>query len=364
MLSGDTAAAAYLMDLFSAVAAAQPQHQFFFITENAHTAITETHNVKKLLLPQQSGNPLLWKLWYHYKVPVAIRKIKADVLVSAAGIFSLRTRQPQCLLLNDLWLLHHPEWYSKRYVSFAKSNLAVGLQKAQSVVTFSAFTKNELAGKYKTGGPSIQVVYPAINKNDQPIEWKARELVKEKYAGGKEFFLFHGAIHSRSNLINLLKAFSFFKKRQKSSMQLLISTGNLPAKNTFVESLRLYKYRNEVQLLPGIAAAELHSLTAAAYAGINLSPFTSDIHFLQHAIQSGVPVIAGDTGTATEMLGQAALYADAASHENIAEQLMLLYKDENRRNELIKKGWAQAALHSFAETSSSLWQNIQAIAKQ
>lgn len=364
MLSGDTAAAAYLIEVFSAMAAAQPQHQFFFITENTHTAIPETVNVKKVLLSQQSGNPLLWKLWYHYKVPVALRKIKADVLVSAAGIYSLRTKLPQCLLLHDLWLLHYPEWYSKRYVSFAKSNLTVGLQKAQSVITFSAFTKNELAGKYKTGEHRIQVLYPAPNKNHQPISWKERERVKEKYAGGKEFFLFHGPVHSRSNLINLLKAFSFFKKRQKSSMQLLISTGNLLANNTFVESLRLYKYRNEVQLLPGIDAVELRNLTAAAYAGINLSPCTSDHYFLQHAVQSGVPVIAGNIGAAPEMLGEAALYADAASHENIAEQMMLLYKDENRRNELIKKGLAQAGLHSFAETCNSLWQNIQAIAKQ
>ena len=55
------------------------------------------------------------------------------------------------------------------------------------------------------------------------MDWEEKELIKEKYADGKAYFLFSGDINQRSNLINLLKAFSFFKKRQKSNMLLLIA---------------------------------------------------------------------------------------------------------------------------------------------
>ena len=66
-------------------------------------------------------------------------------------------------------------------------------------------------------------------------------------------------------------------------MQLVLVTDNIPAKNEFVDSLRLYKYRNEVKLLEGLNEKEVVSLTAAAWCAVNLSPLYSDIYFLQNA---------------------------------------------------------------------------------
>ena len=37
-----------------------------------------------------------------------------------------------------------------------------------------------------------------------------RELIKEKYAEGREYFVCIGSAGLNSNLVNLLKAFSFF----------------------------------------------------------------------------------------------------------------------------------------------------------
>ena len=364
ILSGDIATRKFLLRTFTAIASENPPHQFYFISENEFDVTVALSNVQYVEIKQQSSSPLLWKLWYNYKLPSLLRKIKADVLISADGICSLRTKLPQCLLVNDLEFISHPEWYNKKYVGFAKSTTAASLAKVKSVITFSEYLKNAVITKYKTDNDKIEVIAPGTDKNFQPLHWNKRETIKKKYAEGNEYFLFCGAIHERNNLTNLLKAFSLFKKRQKSSMQLLLITDFIPEKNAFVESLRLYKYRNDVKLLSITDEKETGSIVSSAWCCINLSPLYSDINFLLSALQCEVPVIAGNNKQAKELLEDAAFYANPAVVDAIAEQMMLVYKDENKRNEMIEAGKTKSTSHNLVNSNEQLWQYILAIAKK
>lgn len=358
ILSGDTAAAKLLVSYFTNIAAADPGRQFYFISEKDDMPVSALSNVKNIVIKQDSSSTLMWKLWYNYKLPSALKKIKADVLVSADGICSLRTKLPQYVLVNDLEYLNNPEWYSKKYNSFIKSTMLASLKKAKSIITFSTSCKNEIIDKFKIEERKIAIESYGSNKKYHPFNWEEREEIKEKYAEGNEYFLFNGAINSSSNLTNLLKAFSQFKKRQKSSMQLLLLTDTIPAKNEFVDSLRLYKYRNEVKLISALDEEEIFSITASAWCAVNLSPLHSDIHFLQNVLCCEVPVISGNSAQAYELLGDAALYASPAFVDTIAAQLMLIYKDENKRTELIGKGKALLHNKTVMEKTGKLWHNL------
>ena len=359
VLSGNLSARKQLVQCFEMIAFNYPEHTFIFIAEKQFTGQnTQSKNIKRIVLPQQSPNQLLWKLWYNYKLPAVLRKCKADVLISADGVCCLRTKLPQCLLLYDLALLNHAEWYPKKYLQFIKTNEPAFLQKAKRVVIFSGALKKEIIQQYKIDENKIAVLYPAADPKYQPIDWEPREHLKEKYTQGKEYFLFCGAIHPASNLTNLLKAFSLIKKRQKTNMQLIIASGDASADTAFVESLKLYKYRNEIKLLVNLDEKSLQTITASAYAFINLSPLHTEMAFLLNAMQCNVPVIAGNFNAAIEILEDAALYANETLPEDIAEKLILLYKDENRRREFIQKAAHHSKKFTLNNLAIRLWQNI------
>jgi glycosyltransferase involved in cell wall biosynthesis len=358
VLSGNSSISKLLVDCFEMMAVNHPEHEFIFIAEKEFSEQKNNpQNIKKIVLPQQSANPLFWKLWYNYKLPSLLKKVKAAVFISADGICSLRTKVPQCLFINDLAFLHHPKWYSKKYLRFIKSNSVGSLQKAKNVFTFSDVLKNEIVQRYSVAENKITVVPATSGKKYIPVSQRTREQVKEKYTDGKEYFLFSGTIHPRSSLVNLLKAFSLFKKRQKSNMQFIIASKN-NSDDAFAESLKLYKYRNEVNLMSGINEKLLHEITASAYACINISPMHNDIVSLLNAMQCEVPVIAGNLKVAIEILGDAVLLVNSDMPENIAEKLMFLYKDENKRTDLIKKGIEQSTKYSLSKTADALWKNI------
>jgi len=76
------------------------------------------------------------------------------------------------------------------------------------------------------------------------------------------------------------------------------------------------------------------------------------------AMRSEVPVITSLNSSMQEIAGDAALYADPKNYQDIADKMMLLYKDEDLRKELVQKGKKIVTQYSWNRTADLLWQTI------
>lgn len=326
----------FLLEMLEHLTSTFQEHRFIYIFDQPYTAKKIfAKNVVSINAGPKTSNTLRLRYWFNYRIPAILRRHKADVFVSMEGICSLRTKVPQCMLLSDLGFLNHPELLNRSQQRFYKKFTPVFLAKTKSIVTLSAFSRSLISSQYKIDADKITVINPVINDIFKPLDWEEKEGVKEKYADGKAYFFFSGNVNKNSNSINLLKAFTFFKKRQKSSMLLLIAG---KADETFKTALRTYKLRNDVKLLEDLSKEELAKITAAAYsvvypvlnAGLSLPVLQS--------LQCGVPVVTTDTQAMNSVFEKAVLYAKPDDHEDIAEKMMLVFKDENKANELVRAG--------------------------
>jgi glycosyltransferase involved in cell wall biosynthesis len=313
----------FLQQCFSILAKEHPQDQFIYIVDRP--LATTAKNITIVIIDTLPARTLLWRYWLDYKLSAIIKKQKVDVLVNA-GVCSLRTKIPQCLIINDLSFLHIPQFLNKSQVRFYKKLMPKFLAKAKQVVSVSQFSKATIIEHYKVEETKISVVYSSAGKKFQPVDWKEKETIKEKYTTGKEYFLFSGNIHPAKNMLSLLKAFSHFKKWQKSNMQLVIAGTVAPGFEKFTEDLATYKYRNEVVVVNSPAEEELVKITAAAYALVYPSSYEDFGTPPLQAMQSEVPVIAGNAGAMPEIYSDAALYATPDDLKAIATQMMLLFK--------------------------------------
>ncbi len=335
------------------------EHQFYFLFDRPYD---ETYifssNVTPVVVGPPARHPLLWKFWYDVKIPSVLKKIKADVFISPDGFCSLTSKIPQCLVVHDLGFLHYPETYRKSHELFYKRYTPLYLKKAKMIATVSHFSKKDIITQYKTADEKINIVYSAVKKIFHPLNIQQKEIIKEKYTEGKEFFIYTGALQPRKNLVNLLKAFSLFKKRQHSNWKLVLA-GRLAWKNDdFLHLLKTYKYRNDI-ITPGyISESVLAQLTASAYAMIYPSLFEGFGVPVLEAMKSEIPVLTSANSSMQEIGEEAALYFDPLSVNDMAEKLMLIYKDEDLRNSLIQKGKQRAGEFSWQRTADLLWQCI------
>ncbi|MBL7724437.1 MAG: glycosyltransferase family 4 protein [Chitinophagaceae bacterium] len=350
----------FLYETFRRITEKYPEHEFIFLFDRPFDPrFVFQKNVTPVVTGPAARHPLLWKFWYDVKVPSLLKKYKADVFVSCDGFCSLTTSVPQCLVVHDLAFLHYPEAVKKSHLLFYKKYTPKFLNKSRTVATVSDFSKNDIIRQYGIINKQIDVVYSAAKEIFHPLTEAAKQETKKKYTDGKEYFVYTGSIHPRKNLVNLLKAFSIFKKRQQSGMKLVLA-GRLAWKyETFIDNLKSYKYRDDVIVTGYLPEAELVDITGAAYAMVYTSLFEGFGVPVLEAMKCQVPVITSAGSAMQEMSKDAVLYADANNYADIADKMMLLYKDENLRNELITKSKTIANEYSWERTAVLLWQVIQ-----
>ncbi len=348
----------YLSEVFQRITNLHSGHTFIFLFDKPFkTEFIFPKNVIPVVTGPQGNTPAKWFIWYNIKIPLLLKKYQADVFVST-GFCSLTTKVPQCLILHDLSFLHFPSFVKKGHLSFYKTYTPRFLKKAKMIITISNFLKTGIADRYKIAQEKIQVAYAGINEIYQPVSMEERESVKEQYAEGNEFFIYLGEINSRNNIMNLLKAFSAFKKRQKSSMQLLIANEGQDNPEELITKLRSYKFRNDVKLLTGLSQWGKAKIIASAYAMVYMPFYDEFGTSLLKAMKSEVPVITSSTGTMHEICGDAALYAAPENFKEIAVKMMQIFKDEKLRKEIIEKGKQRAKIFSWDNTTEVVWNNI------
>lgn len=353
----------FVEEVFSRIALLHPEHEFYFLFDRPFSPeFIYAQNIKPVVVKPQARLPVLWNIWYNWQVPAVLKKIKADVFVSPDGFCSLRTKVPQCLVVHDLAFLHYPQFLLSKHLRYYKKNTAKFLAKAKVVVTVSEFSKQDICQQYKTEAGKVRVVCNAVSAVFKPVSIEEKEKIKQQYAAGCEYFIYTGTIHPRKNLINLLRAFSVFKKKQSSNMKLVI-TGRMAWKTEeFTKLLGSYKFRNDVQLTGYVSKEELSKLVASAYAMVYPSFFEGFGVPPLEALQSDVPAIVSGTSALPEIGGDAYLYINPESFEDIAAKMMLLYKDEALRNKLIENGRKRLTLFSWDKTAGEMWDCIQLVA--
>ncbi|MEO8963046.1 MAG: glycosyltransferase [Ginsengibacter sp.] len=330
-----------LFDFFLNLPLSNPEHTFILISDTHYPpSLVFPNNVIPVFIGPEAKNPLTWRIWYNLKIPLTLKRYKADIFITAK-FCSLRTGVPQLLVDPDLHFIHQPSILNKRHLHFYKKYTLRFLNKCEAIMVNSMFSKKELIHHYHIEESKISVFFPDVAKDSMPMNYEEREKIKEKYADGNEYFIYNGSITPRQNLKSLLKAFSAFKKRQKSSMQLLI-TGKPGAEyEEWLTTLKHYRFQAEVKVLDNLSKNETGKIVAGAYAMVYTPFYQTTYNTPMQALIGEVPLIVSEIGALPEACGDAALYSDPGDFRTIAEKMMLLFKDERLRKDLIQRGQAQ-----------------------
>ena len=320
----------FIFEVFKRIVLQYPKHSFLFIFhEPIDPAIIFSKNVIPVVVPEQRIS-----LLHQHKIASILKKNKAAVFVTRQPV---RTPVPQVLLAWDT-------------VSTA------ALNKASVVIADSEYAAAQITRRQEKNKTAVEVVYKCPGEKYKPVSLEVKEKIKEQYADGNEYFLVNGIADS-AQLLNVLKAFSAFKKMQKSNMPLLlVPVGELSA--DFREKLRLFKYQGDVKILDQVDEDELPAITAAAYAFVFASE-NGEYTYPLAAMQSGTPVIVTNTAVFLEVCGDAALYINPAEPPDIAAKMTQLYKDEKLGSSQAEKGLELVKQYSWEIAANGLWKNIE-----
>ena len=325
-----------------------PEHEFFFFFDRPYDPqFVFAPNVTPVVVHPQARHPILFYLWFEWSIPYMLRKYKIDLFLSTDGYLSISTKVPTCLVIHDLAFEHYPEHFVLSHRLYWRHYSPLFARKATRIATVSTFSKNDINEHYGIDLAKIDVVYNG-----------AHDELKRQYADGCEYFVFAGALHPRKNIVNLLKAFVIFKKRQHTNMKLVI-VGRLAWKYEEVEQMKQeMEFKDEVKWVGYMNVDELSKVIGGAYALVYASLFEGFGIPILEALQCDVPAIVSNTSSMPEVAGDAALLVDPTNPDDIADKMHLLYKDEALRKKLIEHARIQTRKFGWARSADNLWNSM------
>lgn len=339
----------YTAMLLHEFALQRSDYHFVVLTANERVKNNTVENIARVVTGVfPSGLKRWW--WQRVGLPKILRQQNATIYITCNGLLSHKNQLPQLLFSSG------PGWVEDDNRP-GNHRLAIPAGRWMTVTAFGRDQWAEQSPALREG----KVAGIAVRPFFKPMDWEEKAAVKEQYTGGTEYFLCTGALLPRKNLITLLKAFSLFKKRQQSNLKLVIAGAAEENYTAFEKALSTYKYRSDVVLTGYLEGPELARVTAAAYGVVYPSLYEEVATPVAEALQAGVPVVAATGTAATEIAGDAALYADPETPASIADQLMRLYKDERLRTQMIRAGLEKAAGFSIAEAARRLAAMIEAL---
>jgi glycosyltransferase involved in cell wall biosynthesis len=319
---------------------------------NAKESIKEENVLLHIVIPASSSFSL--KYWYGYKIARILKKYRIEAVVCLYGVCTSADIK-QLLVLPDTALLQLQKgmllWHQ-----FAASRIKESIQVANTIITYSNSSANAVTALVNDASQKIKVLPYTAPELFVPMEWHNKLYVKSRYAQNKEYFIAILPDNNEAIFVDLLKAFSKFKKWQQSGMKLVLLPKEEVFSSVIDNKLSTYKYREDVSLVNDADKKDVADLIAAAYALLHPALNDADLWPVITALRCNTPIITLDTASIKEYAGEAGVYATEKNNEAFGDELNRLYKDENLKTKMVEAAALQTAGYKQEEALEKLWQ--------
>lgn len=258
-----------------------------------------------------------------------------DLLLSPANTGPLRVRK-HAVVVHDLAVVHHPEWFDRRFAAWYNFLLPRLIRRAAKVITVSEHSAAEIRQTYALKDEHVAVVPPFISP----------ERVVTNDAGiGSPYCLVVGSLDPRKGLD---RAFEWYRSIDKPSFKLVCVSRSVMS----FAHIDIPHLHGMVQL-PDVDDDHLAALYHNAIALIQPSRFEGFGLPILEAMHHGCPVIASDLPVFREVFSDNILYAEIGGTPSMGNAVDRL-TNRTERERIIQKAVLHAATYSLERTAKAL----------
>lgn len=292
-------------------------------------------------------------LWTHLRLASEIARRPPDVLFVPAHVVPVVCRCPAVVTIHDLGYLAYPEAHSLAARLYLNLSTRHSVRVARRVIAVSQATKGDLTAKLGVPAGKIAVVPEACPPGYTPLaDRRQGQAVAAKYGLGEPYLLAVGTLHTRKNLVRLLEAFALARRQQGLPHRLGLV--GRPGWQAFAieEAITRLGIGDAVVLTGYVPEEDLPLLIGAAdalafpslYEGFGLPAL--------EAMACRVPVVAANTTSLPEVVGDAGLLVDPCDVEDLACGLARVLTDRALHDELAERGRLRSGLFSWERAAS------------
>lgn len=231
---------------------------------------------------------------------------------------------------------------------YARFMLKTAAQRAGRIITVSEFSKKSICDYLGVREEKVRVIHNVLSERFRQALMTG-SVQPPKCGINRPYILYVGLLKPHKNVEGLVRAFSLLPDVLRNTHQLVLA-GKLdrlyPVLRELVEDLGL---RDQVLFTGHLSDDDLHALYAGAR--VFVLPSLNEGFGLPalEAMAYGIPVVASNTSSLPEVVGEAGILVNPRNIQEIASAIGRFLADEGLRSQFAELGRQRAQLFSAKE---------------
>ncbi len=297
--------------------------------------------------------PAARAVWEQAALPILARRAGVDVLHGPVNVLPLLATCPTVVTVHDLAFLRRPDLVPTGRRRYFAALAGASVRRAARVIAVSESTRADIVGYLGVRPEKVVVTHLAADDGFRPVTGDALVAFQAEQGLVRPFVLSVGTIEPRKNLPALLRAFGSLAEELPHDLVLLGAEGWMggPIRAAWLELPAATRERVRfVGFAPARALPAWYSAAAVLafpshYEGFGLPPL--------EAMSCGTPVVASNTSSLPEVVGDAALTVDPDDDAALAAALRRVLTEPALAADLRARGLARARRFSWAATAEA-----------
>jgi len=285
------------------------------------------------------------RLWTHLRLSAEMLVRPPDLLFVPAHVLPAVHPRRSVVTVHDLGYLHWPAAHPRTRWWHLHLSTLYNARAATLVLADSAATRNDLAKRYGIPPEKVRVVHLGCGPEFRPPSEGAVAAIRRRYGIDGDYVLAVGTIQPRKNLVRLVEAFDLARAALPGRTRLVLAGGAGWGAGEVYR--RAGPLGDAVRFLGYVPEADLPALMGGAsvlafpslYEGFGLPPI--------EAMACGTPVVAADSSSLPEVVGDAGILVPPTDVPALARALTSALLDADLRAELRRRGLERARLFSW-----------------
>ena len=300
-------------------------------------------------------------IWLHSSLPARTLLDRTSVVLSTGSEGTLLPLVPQVVTVHDIIPLLFPSLHPhSSELIFFRHFLPRILRHSRAIITVSQYTKRSIINFYNLPDEKIHVIYEGY---DRELFHPCQDtLAVTKTYGLEHYIQYAGSILPHKNVAKLVQAFRLIASKiphqlvlqgrrdseYATQLETLINELDLEGRVAFLG----YVPRSH---LPYLYSGASVFVTVSLSEGFGLPPL--------EAMACGTPVVASNTSSLPEVVGDAGILVDPNNTEQIAQALLKIIEHPELRCDFSQKALERSALFSWGKTAKQTLELLKAVAK-
>jgi glycosyltransferase involved in cell wall biosynthesis len=330
------------------------EYLLFAKSGEENNSIYDTDNFKKVFLKGST-----YPGWEQISLPAAVRKNKVDLLHCTANTAPYSCGVPMIVTVHDVIYLEETNFGGSAYQDFGniyrKLVVPNAIRKAAKIVTVSEHEKKVITEVCNTDPSRIEVIHNGVSERfNNRISKDDIATFRREWQVPAEFILVLGNTAPKKNTTGILRAYVHYCSMTNDPLPLVITDYPRSLVNTLLLKLKAPGLIQNIITIGYVPSEQMPLLYNCSSLFVYPSLRESFGLPVLESMACGVPVITAGIPAIREVGGDAAMFIDPGEPKAIAEAIHELLNDEQRINNLVKKGLERAGQFSWRNSAVRL----------